>query len=53
MARWNCGGSLVPHQTSEAEVPGTIPVSPVLERIRIIVKKRRKSEGREGILQNP
>ena len=46
------GGSLVVHQTSGAEVPGSNPASTtmILMRCRIIVKKSRKSQGREGNL---
>ena len=45
-----CGGSLVAHQTSGAEVPGSNPTSTTMMRCRIIVKKSRKSQGREGNL---
>ena len=39
MAHWRCGGSLVAHQTSRAEVPGSNPASStmILGRCRIIV----------------
>ena len=47
-----CGGWLVAHQTSGAEVPGSNPASPtmILMRCRIIVIKYRKSQGRKGNL---
>ena len=43
---------MVAHQTSEAKVPGSNPESPImiLMRCRIIVKKWRKSQGKEGNL---
>ena len=30
VALWRCGGSLVVRQTSEAEVPGSNPASPIM-----------------------
>ena len=44
-----CGGSLVTHSTSGAEVPGSNPASPamILMRCRIIVQSFRKSQGIE------
>ena len=52
MAHRRCGGSLLVHQTSEAEVPGSNPASPtmILMRCRIIVNNVQKSQGREGNL---
>ena len=40
LKNWRCGGSLVAHQTSEAEVPGwnPTPSTLILMRCRIIVK---------------
>ena len=40
VSHWRCAGSLVAHQTSGAEVPGSNPASPtmILMRCRIIVK---------------
>ena len=38
-----CGGSLLAHQTSEAEVPGSNPASPTM----IFVNNVEKSLGRE------
>ena len=50
--RWRCGGSLLVHQTSEAEVPGSHPASLtiILMRCRIIANNVEKSQGREGNL---
>ena len=49
---WRCGGSLLVHQTSEAEVPGSHPASLtiILMRCRIIANNVEKSQGREGNL---
>ena len=47
-----CDGSLMAHQTSGAEVPGSNPASltMILMRCRIIVSNCRQSQGREGNL---
>ena len=46
IVHWRCGGSLIAHQTSVAEVPGSKPASPtmILMRGRIIVNNVEKSQ---------
>ena len=54
---WRCGGSLLVHQTSEAEVPGShpdhcerCPLTMILMRCRIIANNVENSQGSEGNL---